>query len=276
MNHKEAKDFLINSLIKYYEPNELKALAGLVFLDIFNLTENEFKKQQQASFTETKKLENTIERLKKYEPLQYIAGFTYFNGLKIMVDENVLIPRPETEELVNWVMADNPIKQSVIADICTGSGCIALALKQHFSLSKIIATDISEKALTIALSNEKSLFDKQTINFINHDCLTEKWEEMMPVIVVSNPPYIAQSEEIKMDENVLNWEPHIALFAPENDVLIFYKSIIQLFLNKQKTIFYFEINPLFTSELKEYCNSVGLQCNFRQDMFGKVRFAKIF
>ncbi len=276
MNYKEAKDFFKKSLENNFNTYDLDALSKLVFLDIFKLNEKEFSKNISEIFIEIKKLEEVIQRLKNHEPLQYIAGFTYFNGLKIMVDKNVLIPRPETEELIYWIKEDNISPNSIFADICTGSGCIALALQKHYSGSKIIATDISEKALNVAINNEKSLFKTQNIRFIQHNCLTEKWQEMMPDIVVSNPPYIAINEKEKMEKNVLNYEPHLALFTPQNEELLFYKSILNLFSKNKKTIYYFEINPLFTNELKSYCEGLNLQCVFRYDMFGKVRFAKVF
>ena len=277
MNHQEAHQFLIESLKTFYTLDELKAMVDIVFSDIFNLNKIQFKQLKNNEFIYFEKLNAVIKRLKNFEPLQHIVGFTYFKGLKINVNIDVLIPRPETEELIEWILEDKPKHDAVFADICTGSGCIALVLKKYFDQANITATDISEKAIETAIGSEKALFKNLSINFIQHNCLIEKWKGKIPDIVISNPPYIGLNEAQLMDKNVMEWEPHIALFTPQNEELSFYKAIIQLFIESNKMpIIYFELNPLFASELKDYCYTLGLECILRKDMFEKIRFAKIF
>ncbi len=166
-------------------------------------------------------------RLLAKEPLQYITKRADFYGLKFEVNNQVLIPRPETEELVAWVLEENNRKQSKkVLDIGTGSGCIPLSLQYNRPNWEITAIDISEKALDIAQNNANSLALQQTI-FKKIDILTpSSWADLGEYdLVISNPPYIAASELTIMDENVTNFEPHIALFVPDNDVLLFYRTI---------------------------------------------------
>lgn len=219
--------------------------------------------------------EADLNRLLAGEPVQHLVGFQYFMGMKIGVNSDVLIPRPETEELMYWVIENEKLNtHKVIADICTGSGCIALALHQHFPKSRIIATDLSEPALATARNNELSIFKTSDIDFIQHDLLQQEWPEVLPTLIVSNPPYIMESEAEAMDSGVLDFEPNMALFAKGNDPLVFYKKTIQRFLNPSSVI-YFELNPLTATELQQHIQDLGYTCELKADMFGKLRFAKV-
>ncbi len=275
MTNQSAFNFFKEQLILFYPETEAKAMAEIVFEDVFGLSKSAFSNILDKEFNENEKLNKLLKRLKTYEPLQHIIGFTFFKGLKININPDVLIPRPETEELLDWILEDTKETPKIIADICTGSGCIVLALKKHYKLANCIATDVSEKALETAKKNEKQLFNTSEIKFAKHNCLQEEWHFEWPDIVISNPPYIAASESAKMNKNVLAFEPHLALFAPENDVLIFYKSIIQLFFKQKMPVIYFHFNPLTAKDLSLYCEELGLSILLKEDMYGKLRFAKL-
>ncbi len=259
-----------------YEEDETRSICKRLFEDVFLIPENALITRADQAFTETAKLETCLQRLLKHEPVQHITGFEYFHGLRIEVSPDVLIPRPETEELVDWVLSScNPDNVHVIADICTGSGCIALALKRNFPTAEVMATDISDKALQLAQKNEQSNFHERTIQFARHDILNVQWSFSIPDIIVCNPPYIAFQEAGLMAENVLEFEPHQALFVQDDDPLVFYKKIIQAFLPQYPSSIYFELNPLTALELKDFCDKLDLKTEFRKDLQGKIRFARI-
>jgi release factor glutamine methyltransferase len=275
LTNQNAFNFLIEQLVPYYLLTEAKAMAEVVFEDVFGLSKSKILLVLNHEFRGDEKLNEIIERLIAHEPLQHIIGYTFFCGLKIDVNPHVLIPRPETEELVEWIIQDTQKEPKLVVDICTGSGCIALALKNHFKNTHFVATDISDDALETARINETQVFNSSEITFIRHNCLEDKWPLEIPNIIVSNPPYIAPSESQSMDKNVLAFEPHLALFAPEEDVLVFYKSIIQIFKNTTMPIIYFELNPLSANDLTLYCENEGLSIQLKKDMVGKLRFAKV-
>lgn len=253
--------------------NEARAVLDVLFEDKYNVNSRELIKLD--SNIDERFFEADLNRLLQGEPVQYVVGFQYFMGMKIGVNSDVLIPRPETEELMYWVIEEEKQKaHEVIADICTGSGCIALALHQQFPNNRIFATDLSESALAVARNNESNIFQSSKIEFIKHDVILEEWQEKMPTLIVSNPPYIIESEAETMDKGVMDFEPHMALFAKGDDPLVFYKKIIQRFLNTNSVI-YFELNPLTAPELQQYSESLGFTCELKDDMFGKTRFARV-
>lgn len=207
---------------------------------------------------ETDAFFEVLEELKNQKPIQYILGETEFYGLKFKVDQNVLIPRPETEELVDWIIKSNksrlePLK---ILDIGTGSGCIAVSLAKHLKNAQVYALDISSEALEVANGNAK--INGTEITFINADILDMKsyqsvFNETGFDIIVSNPPYVRHSEQLEMKPNVLDHEPHLALFVEDNNALVFYKAIIDFatrYLNSNGEI-YFEINQYLGEETKQ-------------------------
>ena len=227
-----------------------------------------FQLSIQPQFTlkqkETNAFFEVMEELKNQKPIQYILGETEFYGLKFEVNQNVLIPRPETEELVDWIIKSNksrlePLK---ILDIGTGSGCIAVSLAKYLRNAQVYALDISSEVLQVAKGNAK--INGTKITFINADILDMKsyqsvFKENKFDIIVSNPPYVRQSEQIEMKPNVLDYEPHLALFVEDNNALVFYKAIIDLatrYLNSNGEI-YFEINQYLGEETKQLLIDAG-------------------
>lgn len=180
--------------------------------------------------TQLQHLNTALKRLQKEEPIQYILGRTEFYGLPILVNKQVLIPRPETEELVHWIIEDilsdfNSNSKNIL-DIGTGSGCIAIALAKHISDIDVTAIDISKKALIIARQN--AALNQVKINFLHMDILSPKKLSEKYDIIVSNPPYVRESEKAEMSKNVLNNEPHLALFVKNNNPLLFYDTIASM------------------------------------------------
>ena len=214
-----------------------------------------------------------MEQLKNNIPFQYIYGSVEFYGLEILVDNSVLIPRPETEELVDWILENN--NSSSFLDICSGSGCIALALKSKRINSKVIGFDISEEAINLARKNAKSL--ELDVVFLKKDVFgTISMNEQFDLIV-SNPPYIPTMEINEMTECVLKHEPHLALFVPNEDPLVFYKRIMGLSskLLKSYGLIFFECNPNYINQVAEDLQKYDLIfIEKKKDLQGKWRFLK--
>ena len=216
-----------------------------------------------------------IKSLKNNTPIQYVVGETWFFDLKISLGEGVLIPRPETEELVDWII-NSEKKEISILDVGTGSGCIPLALKNNLRQSQVSGCDISEKAIEIAEKNAKDLHIE--VDFFSLDILNEtKWEGEKLDVIVSNPPYIPIKEKLKMSANVLDYEPSLALFVPDNNPLLFYIKIAEfsvLYLKSQGSL-YFEIHEEFGPEILNMLKSKGFgNLEMRQDLQGKNRMIK--
>lgn len=271
---KQAYNIEKSVLLKKFDTDETHAILDSLFSDYFNISKKDFIINEDKVFEKDNELHEIIIRLLDNEPLQHIIGFAWFKDLKIKVNSDVLIPRPETEELVNWIIEKNQSKTPKnIVDVCTGSGCIALSLAQHYKNSSVIGTDISKSALKIATEN-KTTNNLKNIDFIAHDILNETYNLCEPEIVVSNPPYIMATEKSKIHPNVLNYEPHLALFVNHTDDLLFYKKTLEqaAFRNSQ---FYFELNPLTVQELKVYCTEKQLKIETKFDIYGKERMACI-
>jgi release factor glutamine methyltransferase len=218
-----------------------------------------------------------VKRLQSNEPFQYILGETSFYNLTIQCDKRALIPRPETEELVSWIAETNsPAK---ILDICSGSGCIALALKSVFKNSLVFGLDISNDANELAKSN--ALKNKLDVTFELADALNSShffWNSVSEIdVIVSNPPYIAHYEKAEMSQNVLKYEPHLALFVEHESPIIFYERIAELAwlkLNKKGHVF-FELNPLYSQQIQEIVSEIGfVNIELRKDLQGKTRMLK--
>ena len=221
-----------------------------------------------------------VKDLLKNKPIQYIIGETEFCDLKFKVNENVLIPRPETSELVMNIVNRQKTKdkrQLSILDIGTGSGCIAISLAKNIPGSKVYALDISEKALEVAKTN--AFNNNVDITFIHDDILSlnNKIETKFDIIV-SNPPYVRELEKAEMRDNVLNWEPHNALFVSDNDPLIFYRNILEFAktnLNQDGEI-WFEINEYLGKEMTVLCKEYGFSdVEIFKDFRGKERIVKV-
>ena len=222
-----------------------------------------------------RKVEEVTERLLRQEPVQYIFGMAEFYGLQLKVTPDVLIPRPETAEMVDMIVkwADGRTDLRVL-DVCTGSGCIAVALARNLKFAQIAAIDLSSKALAVAAENVKAL--KVKVNLKLGDALQLK-DETSPKydIIVSNPPYIAESERASMDSNVVDHEPQMALFVPDSDPLKFYHAIARYAMTALVSggVLYFEINPLYAIRLREELQQQGWDdVVVEADMQGLNRF----
>ena len=215
-----------------------------------------------------------LERLKKGEPLQYVIGSAPFCGLVFHVDERVLIPRPETAELVEWVAEDAGAVGSLL-DIGTGSGCIAISLAHRLDGWKVQGWDISEAVLEVAKENSRK--NGTDVEFHKADILNAPDAECCFDVIVSNPPYVLESEKEQMEDTVLDYEPHTALFVPDADPLLFYRAIAgfgRRALNNNGRL-YFEINPLKSVETEEMLKAEGFHgIELRKDIFGKLRMIK--
>tara|TARA_B100000780_G_scaffold30229_1_gene19139 strand:- start:43 stop:909 length:867 start_codon:yes stop_codon:yes gene_type:complete len=219
---------------------------------------------------------NALEKLKKEKPIQYILGKTEFYGFTFLVDSYTLIPRPETEELVDWVLEEVNVKQSIkIIDIGTGSGCIPISLAKHLPEAKIEAIDVSFNALSVAKQN--AVLNKVDVFFIEKDILkTEKLDKKFDIII-SNPPYVRELEKKEIKNNVLENEPHIALFVKDNNPLIFYNKIADLAKKNlsKNGILFFEINQYLGKETVGILRDKGFRnIQLKKDLFGNNRMIK--
>lgn len=266
-----------------YTHSELSTLIRIILEEVFsiNYTGIDYDKINNLSSSELSKVEDIISRLKMSEPIQYILGKTEFYGLSFKVTKDVLIPRPETEELVEWILSENSIKQLTILDIGTGSGCIAVTLAKKLPKAEVHAWDISEKALKVAIENAR--LNDVTVNFMKQDVLSlnniqqlisqrEKYD-----VIVSNPPYIMESERETMDKNVLLYEPHEALFVADKNPLLFYDIISSLAkeLLKDNGVIYFEINRSFGNDITRMLLEKGYKSvELRKDISGNTRMIR--
>jgi release factor glutamine methyltransferase len=282
---KTIKDVFVafkQSLDKVYDANEIEALTLMVINEITELSKAQIKAfpEKEIANEQIEKLNNILPRLKTGEPIQYILGHTEFYGLLFKVSPSVLIPRPETEELVEWVLTSVGSCQlavSNILDIGTGSGCIAISIKKNLPEAQITAIDISAKALAIAKQNAD--LNKVNIDFIEADILnpSSEIESLKFEIIVSNPPYVTLHDKTQMHFNVIDFEPHNALFVPENDPLIFYKAIADFALKtlQPNGLLFLEINESLGNETVELLADKGFKnIELRKDMSGRDRMIK--
>lgn len=259
-------------LLHAYTEGEAHAIAMLVFQMLFSLTPTEIYAGRDEEFASDQRLPKILSRLLRHEPVQYILGKCEFCGHIFSVSPDVLIPRPETEELVYNIINDG-IKGRIL-DCCTGSGCIAISLALATSTSRVSALDISKSAIMVAKKNAIQLGAK--INFICADILTQDIKDTYDIIV-SNPPYITNSERAKMEANVLDYEPHIALFVPDDDALKFYRAIGKKAFTSLTDggRLYFEINPLFADDVQFLLQQTGFQdIEIIEDSLSRRRFVK--
>ena len=267
---------LWHRLTPLYEISEAKAIVRWVLDVRFGLSMADIlcDKVNQLSADDQKELETMTQRLEKGEPVQYIIGMADFCGRQFHVAPGVLIPRPETEELCRWITQKNRPSVLSVLDIGTGSGCIAVTLALEMPKAKVTAWDISDETLRIAQKNAQTLGAEVT--FEHQDILNVSLHDKYDLIV-SNPPYILPKERDGMGKNVLDYEPHQALFAPEEEPIIFYQRIGDYAwqsLNPGGAL-YFELNPLTADEVSDYLQRLGFsEIEIRQDQFGKQRFLK--
>jgi len=274
---KELTTTWADNLKQLYSEREVRNILLLVLEDVFGLNRSALlvSKEIDLSEAQLKELAQISSRLQTGEPVQYIIGFTYFDDLKIGVAPGVLIPRPETEELVSWIQETIQDQQDLkIEDWCTGSGCIALALKKRNPRSDVWGMDISPEALEIARSNAKAL--ELDVKFELQDALeTEKKEGVD--IIVSNPPYIPWIEKEHMHENVTAFEPDLALFVPNESPLLFYRAITRYAAKSlnDKGYLFFELHENYALETKTMVESSGFHSvEIRKDLQGKDRMLK--
>lgn len=237
--------YMEKELDQLYPKTEIKSFYHLIVENLTGFSRSEIILNKNTVFSDQQQhlLHAIIVRLQKFEPIQYILGETEFYGLNLLVNSSVLIPRPETEELVDWIKMDNPKYEPLsILDIGTGSGCIAITLKSLFPNAQLSAFDISDRALITATENAKR--NNQNVNFQMLDILTIDTSTTQWDIIVSNPPYIPKQEMIQISPNVLQHEPHLALFVPDQDPLIFYRAIARYAQNclRPNGKLYFEIH----------------------------------
>jgi release factor glutamine methyltransferase len=266
-----------------YESTEAKALFSIAAEQVLALSPNKLRMQKDTdiSFINMQKLLSILNDLQIGKPIQHILEEAHFYGSVFKVNEHVLIPRPETEELVDWMISDcnaqfsvNSIGKISILDIGTGSGCIPITLKKHLPNVEVSTLDVSADAIVVARQNALQIGVE--INFIEADILKFKSQEKFDIIV-SNPPYIRDLEKTDMHNNVLVHEPHIALFVSDENPLVFYKAIADFAktnLNSSGQL-YFEINEYLGSEMVEMLKNKGfINIELRQDMQGKDRMVK--
>ena len=274
----ETRKKIKQSLSGYYDDNEIRNFSDLLFFHLLNYSKIELrmKGNEVISQQDEKILEEMLTRLKTFEPVQYILGKTVFFDLSFLVSPHVLIPRPETEELVDWVLKDYAGKKVQILDIGTGSGCIAVTLAKNLPLAKISGCDNDERAIEISLKN--SGLNKTQVSFFLFDVLNPAINmEIRYHVLVSNPPYVRESEKALMHANVLNYEPHRALFVSDDDPLLFYKAIADL---GRKIVLpngaiYCEINENFPEETLRIFNDRNYKtAEMRRDINGKPRMIK--
>ena len=270
--------YIKTELTGLYTETETESLIRLIVEAVcgWSFTMQQTRKSEIIGPVESDKTKSIVARLKQFEPIHYILGETYFFGLQMKVAAAVLIPRPETEELVDLILRETIDEPSIILDIGTGSGCIALALKSRLKNAIISGVDISEKALGIA--RENSGINELDVHFFQADILNwQKYDWPVFDVIVSNPPYVTESEKKLMHKNVLDFEPSNALFVDDTDPLLFYRTIAQFALEKLNPNgkIYFEINENFGSETKNMLAGFGFtEVDIVTDIHGKNRFVK--
>lgn len=267
--------YIKRELADIYPDSEIESFIPLVFEPIcgYSYTDLVLQKDTAIGPDAFKEIVQITERLKKYEPIQYILGETEFHKLTLAVNPSVLIPRPETEELVEWIVRQHKDATPKILDIGTGSGCIALAIKNEIKGATVSGIDISGKALDVARFNARK--NKLDVHFIHADILNwENYTWSNYSIIVSNPPYVRNSEKKQMDSNVLNYEPDGALFVPDESPLLFYKKIVEFakeYLMEQGSL-YFEINEALANEMNKMLKKNGFfNVKIKKDINGRER-----
>ncbi len=278
MKIKELQNIFHEQLDGFYEKEEVDSFFFMLINQFYEVTRIQLAMHPDLVISNSGKIIESLELLKQQKPIQYIIGSTEFYGLEFNVNEHVLIPRPETEELVDWIVSEFIAKKKSlrILDIGTGSGCIAISLAKNFSNAKIYALDISIEALEVAKGNAE--LNAVDVEFLELDILkTESIRDLEFDVIVSNPPYVREKEKEKMKPNVLDNEPHLALFVKDENPLLFYNAITQFAYQnfKDNGVLFFEINEFLGSNMidllkKNHFKSIEL----RQDIFKKHRMIK--
>ena len=271
-----------NKLTTIYDNREAENISDWVFENVTGLKKWERRENQnnQLAETDSEKIKTHLQELLKHKPVQYVLHEAWFYRRKFYVNENVLIPRPETEELVEWIISDfkkeKHSKRINIIDIGTGSGCIPVSLKKGLPETSITAIDVSDKALSVSKKNAKEL--DATIDFLEADFLNEnEWKMLSQYnIIVSNPPYIPLNEKQVLAKNVTDFEPGIALFVENNDPFIFYKKIADFSKAhlKPKGKIYVEVHEAYANEVRSIFENSGYKSEIKKDIYGRERMVK--
>ena len=279
-NLQKTKRHFTEALAEKFPQREAEQLMRILLEDLFGIDLKCQLMDPNLRIDELQhyQLEQAVKRLLAGEPVQYVTGMARFGDLLIKVSQSVLIPRPETEEMVQKICASMPKEKPLrIWDIGTGSGCIAIALAKHFENAEVIAFDVSEEALQMAMENAESNGAKVT--FVQDDIMnpTSVFFAQPVDLVVSNPPYVCDSERAAMEANVLDWEPETALFVPDDDPLLFYRQILALSKNQLNPNgqIWFEINERMGEEMLSLCREMGFAiAEILEDFAGKLRVCR--
>ncbi len=279
-NIKETFDFFREQLTGYYDIHEINSMLYILFEEYLQINKTDILlyPEKNISVSQYSKISKAIEDLKNYRPLQYITAKAYFLGMEFIVGPGILIPRPETEELVQWIIDDHLGSDEIeILDIGSSSGCVTICLDKFIDGSKVFGIDINEGSLDVARKNNE--INKTNVGFSLFDICNEAgWDQFQKFdIIVSNPPYVRESEKVFMSRNVLNHEPPEALFVSDDDPLVFYKEILKFSQSHLKTSgkIYFEINEAFGREMVALLEDKGFDdVVLRKDINGRDRFVR--
>ena len=281
MRIKQYRTQFIQELMPFYDAFEAESFFYLILEDKHKLRQIDVALNHELIFSESdiKVWESFLVALKKEVPIQYLLGKTNFYGLDFEVNENVLIPRPETEELVEWIINENlkyiKVKKLKILDIGTGSGSIAVSLAKNIPNARVFALDVSKKALETAKRNAKN--NNVDVTFIHQNILEIEDLKNDFDVIVSNPPYVRNLEKQEIKKNVLDYEPHLALFVEDDDALIFYRKIAEIAQRNliENGQLFFEINQYLGSEMKDLLQNMNFKnIELKKDIYGNDRMMK--
>ncbi len=276
-----VKEYMKNRLIEHFSESEIRSIINTAICERLKIDYSDLISANDQLLSESDLLyfRGIVKRLLVNEPFQYIIGHSEFYGLNIKSDKRALIPRPETEELVEWMKETFTNQQNLkLVDICTGTGCIALALKSIFKDSTVIGSDYSKEAIELAKENTVAL--NLAVDFLEFDALTNSaypFKENEFDAIVSNPPYIPEVDKLEMSQNVLDFEPHLALFVENDSPIVFYQKIAENALTylKPNGYLFFEIHERFAKEVLDDLIQKGfVNCEVKKDLQGKDRMVK--
>ena len=278
---KQYKNHFFEALNSVHDANEIESFFFILIEYLHNLKRIDLALNPdfEISDEEVLKWEAIISDLKTEKPIQYSIGETWFYDSKFYVNEHTLIPRPETEELVDWIIKTHKSKDKIdklaVLDIGTGTGCIPISLKKNIPQAEVFAIDVSEEALKIAHKNAET--NRVVVNFILQNILETKDLNQNFDVIVSNPPYVRNLEKQEIKKNVLEFEPHLALFVEDTDALLFYRKIAQLALKNLTAngLLFFEINQYLGKETVELLETLGFKnVELKKDIYGNDRMIK--
>lgn len=276
-SYKGVERYIQDKLKEKFEASEIASLLNTLFVEQLNISKQDRLLEPQAQITEGDLLLiiRSVNRLLEDEPIDYVVGNTEFFGMRFIVGKEVLIPRPETEELCDWIISEESTTNLLVADIGTGSGCIAITLAKHLKKAEVFACDVSEAALLKVKQNARLNSVKVTARLF--DVLQEFPIEQKLDIIVSNPPYVLEVDKAEMKKNVLDYEPHLALFVEDSDPLLFYRMIAEHAIKclKPNGRLFFEIHERYSESIQTLLNGMGFQeIEVRKDAQGKDRMVR--